>query len=591
MLMTKRLSSLVLSLFLLHLYPCMAQDISNASYPFDPASQQHPGVPKGEVLQFTFDHSSIYPGTRRKYWIYVPAQYKPEQPACLFVCMDGIQFNATTVFDNLIHDKEMPVTIGVFIESGVVMKDDTTVLRYNRSNEFDDMSDRFDRFLLDELLPDVESRKTSDGRPIRLSGKANDRAIAGASSGAICAFTAAWLRPDAFSRVFSAIGTYVGMRGGDAYPVLIRKTEPKPIRIFLQDGAKDSWNPLFGNWYLNNQSMEAALSFAGYEVNHAWGQGGHDGVQATAIFPDVMRWLWKGWPSPVKAGLSGNDFLKKILVPGETWTSVATDARAATCLAAAPGGDIFFSDSLHHEIYKISSGGKTNLFAPINGRGVSLACDPDGALYVLDDGKEMVRYDVKGKGAVLQKKLQASSLLVSGNHNVYITGRDQRYNDDGRLWLIRRDGTKTLVDENLDHPEALALSSDQSALFVAEKYSHWIESYIVQPDGTLRFRQRWCWLHAPENSSGEMGTLSMCVDDQGNLYVATGMGIQVCDQNGRVRAILPLPGGPVSGLCFGGEHFDTLFAICGGQIFRRRLNVHGVPAWGRPVHPASIGAG
>src|ERR1035438_10708 len=271
-----------------------AQDVSNKAYPVEPAVQSPGTIPKGEVLKFSFNHSKLYPGTRRSYWVYIPKEYSPEKPACLYVCMDGILFNAPTVFDYLISTKEMPVTIGVFIASGAIMKNDTTVIRYNRTNEFDNMNDRFVRFIDEEILPDAMQQKTSDGRPIYLSGVANDRAIAGASSGAICAFTAAWQRPDLFSRVFSAIGTYIGMRGGDQYPVLIRKTEPKAIRVYLQDNNNDSWNPLFGNWFKANIDMEAALNFAGYEVTNMWQEGGHDGRQATTIFADGMRWLWKG---------------------------------------------------------------------------------------------------------------------------------------------------------------------------------------------------------------------------------------------------------------------------------------------------------
>src|SRR6185369_1217215 len=168
----------------------------------------------------------------RDYWVYIPAQYKPNQPACVYVNQDGIQWKAPTVFDNLIDKKEMPITIGVFITPGKVLTGAGTNAqdRFNRSFEYDGLGDAYVRFLLTEILPDVEKQKASDGRTINLSKNGNDRAIGGASSGAVCAFTAAWENPQAFSRVFSAIGTYVGLRGSDRYPTLIRKYEPKPIR-------------------------------------------------------------------------------------------------------------------------------------------------------------------------------------------------------------------------------------------------------------------------------------------------------------------------------------------------------------------------
>src|SRR5215831_6930434 len=310
-------------------------------YPVGPDSVEQPGVPKGEVLKFTFENSKIFPGTYRDYWIYVPAEYKGDKPACLYVNQDGIQWQAPIVFDNLIYKKEMPVTIGVFVMHGRVRaaNPDAALDRFNRSYEYDGLGDNYVRFLLEELLPDVESKKTSDGRPIKLSQKAEDRAIGGSSSGAICAFTAAWERPDSFSRVFSAIGTYVGLRGGHNYSTLIRKFEPKPIRVFLQDGSSDL-NIYGGDWWMANQTMERALIFAGYEVQHAWGTGSHSGKHGTALFPNAMRWLWKDWPQPVKAGVSANNTLKDILVPGESWQRVGRDYREIGALALTKTGEV-----------------------------------------------------------------------------------------------------------------------------------------------------------------------------------------------------------------------------------------------------------
>src|SRR5436190_1115719 len=288
------------------------------NYPVDSASVEHAGVPKGEVMHFTFDQSKIFTGTWREYWIYVPAQYKPDKPACVYVNQDGIQWKAPTVFDNLIYKNEMPVTIGVFVTPGKVMADSgsNALNRFNRSFEYDGLGDAYAKFILNEILPEVEKKKTSDGRAIHLSKNGNDRAIGGSSSGAICAFTAAWEHPEEFSRVFSAIGTYTALRGGDRYPALIRKYEPKPIRVFLQDGSNDL-NNNFDDWWKANERMERALTFSGYEVNHAWGEGGHNGNMGTAVFPDAMRWLWKDWPKPVSRGNSKNQIVSDVLIRGE----------------------------------------------------------------------------------------------------------------------------------------------------------------------------------------------------------------------------------------------------------------------------------
>src|SRR6266850_1348867 len=281
-----------------------------------PDSKEQPGVPKGEVMKFTFENSKIFPGTVRDYWVYVPKQCDPATPACVYVNQDGVQNNAPVVFDNLIHKKEMPVTIGIFIMHGRVKAPSTNALdRFNRSYEYDGLGDSYARFLLEELLPHIVSEQK-----LNLSTNGDDRAIAGASSGAICAFTAAWERPDAFRRVFSSVGTYVGLRGGNVYPTLIRKTEPKPIRIFLQDGSNDL-NIYGGNWFLANQEMLSALEFAGYDVNHAWGDGAHNGKHATAIFPEALRWLWRDYPEPILANVANNanQPIASILLPGEDW--------------------------------------------------------------------------------------------------------------------------------------------------------------------------------------------------------------------------------------------------------------------------------
>src|SRR5688500_5442393 len=175
------------------------------------AQEKSADIPQGEVTKYSFNQSKIFPGTVRDYWVYVPKQYDPEKPACVYVNQDGIQYKAPEVFDELIAKKEMPVTIGVFVMHGKVpaANPDQALDRFNRSFEYDGLGDNYVRFLLEELLPAVETKTTNDGRAIKLSKSGNDRAIGCGSSAAICAFTAAWARPDAFTRVFSAIGTYV----------------------------------------------------------------------------------------------------------------------------------------------------------------------------------------------------------------------------------------------------------------------------------------------------------------------------------------------------------------------------------------------
>jgi enterochelin esterase-like enzyme len=269
---------------------CLIACVSNAQaaddYKLGPDSMEHPDVPKGKIIKHSWA-SQVFPDTTRDYWVYVPAQYDSKTPACVMVFQDGEgylnakgQFRVPTVFDNLIARKEMPVTIGIFINPGRSPKGS------NRSFEYDTLSDQYSRFLETEILPEV-------GKEFNLRADADGRAIGGISSGGICAFTVAWERPDLFGKVLSHVGSFTNIRHGDTYPGIIRKTNPpKKIRVFLQDGSGDLDNE-HGNWPLGNQQMVAALKFKKYDHEFAYGDGGHNGKQGGAILPDSLRWLWR----------------------------------------------------------------------------------------------------------------------------------------------------------------------------------------------------------------------------------------------------------------------------------------------------------
>ncbi|HMC65382.1 MAG TPA: SMP-30/gluconolactonase/LRE family protein [Gemmataceae bacterium] len=541
-------------------------------------------APKGEVTKYTFTRSTIFAGTQRDYWIYVPKQYDPQKPACVYVNQDGVQYNAPAVFDGLIHKKEMPVVIGVFVMHGRVKAPSEKALdRFNRSYEYDGLGDNYARFLLEELLPDVERKTTSDGRPIRLSKDGNDRGIGGASSGAICAFTAAWERPDAFRRVFSAIGTYVGLRGGHSYATLIRKFEPKPIRVFLQDGKNDL-NLYAGDWWMANQEMERALTFAGYEVKHAWGDGGHDGKHATQVFPEAMRWLWKDWPEPVKAG-AGSQQLRDILLPGEGWQLVADGYQFTEGPAANAKGEVFFNDIPNSKTYKLGLDGKVSVYLADSKRGNGQAFGPDGRLFAVATGSNQVlAYDAAGKGDVIADGIQGNDIVVRHDGGVYVTNPSRT--EPSKVWYISPKGDKRIVDTGLKFANGVTFSPDQSLLYVAESRTHWVYSYQIQPDGSLAYKQRYFYLHVPDTADDSAAD-GMRVDRDGRLYVATRMGIQVCDQAGRVNCIIPTPNGKIANLCFGGEHFDTLFATCGDRVYKRKVKVKGANAFEAPLKPAT----
>jgi enterochelin esterase family protein len=281
--------------------PCRSQQPRiELQYPLGSDSVRHNDVPRGVLTTHEWKDSKIFPGTVRRYYVYVPAQFDANKPAALMVFQDGHayikedgDFRVPVVFDNLIHKGEMPVTIGVFIDPGHKKSQLPSTSGWdpkpeNRSFEYDTLSGDYAKFLLDEILPAVRKQHAFTNDP-------DGHAICGMSSGGICAFTVAWQRPDSFRKVLSHIGSFTNIRGGDAYPGMIRKgSDKKPLRVFLQDGTNDLDNE-HGNWPLANQQMFAALKFRKYDVKFVYGEGAHNGNHGGAIFPESLRWLWRGY--------------------------------------------------------------------------------------------------------------------------------------------------------------------------------------------------------------------------------------------------------------------------------------------------------
>lgn len=302
----KRLLTVV-CLLGLSLAPSSARSADD--YVLGPDSLIQPGVPQGKWEEFIWE-SQIFPNTKRHVAIYAPAQYKPEEPTRLMVFQDGVrqysireataetrrralldQYHAPNVFDNLMHRGELPPIIGIFVDpgSGNIEGRNGNPDFSNRSFEYDTVSDQYVRFLEQEILPEVMRRGYN------LRQDAAGRAIGGISSGGICAFTAAWHRPDLFSKVLTNVGSFVDLRGGHVYPSLIRETERKPLRVFLQEGSND--NNRGGNpnrsWPEQNLLLTAALQNKGYDYKLEWGDGAHNHKHGAAILPASLKWLWR----------------------------------------------------------------------------------------------------------------------------------------------------------------------------------------------------------------------------------------------------------------------------------------------------------
>ncbi len=413
------------------------------------------------VIDDTLRCSEIYPATVHPFQITVPDEYIDAEPAALYLGLDGVLCNAPAVIDSLMRCGIMPCTIGVFLQPGVARNDSGKVVRYNRSNEFDACDARLAQFLTTELLPLVEGRRLDDGRCIHLSNKPSERMIFGLSSGGIAAFVAAWHRPDIFGKVFSGCGTFVPMRGGNDLEAIVRKHEPKPLRVFLQDGYSDTWNPTFGSWYEHNLLLASALRFAGYDCAFDWAEGGHSVRRASEIFRDVLKWMWRPdtIPSP-----TGNELMGELLLDGEMW-------------------------------------------------------QPERFCQQLQ-------------------------------------------------------------------PEKYAVYPDSSFRVYASDRSNWLMQELLSSDGHPYAAQRFYWLHSYDNDP--LQPSGMAFDSRGNLWVATKAGIQICDQNGRVRGIVGLPLGMKGDITIIISSGLVTIVDSSGNSYKRRFNVE-APVPG--VRPQSQGVG
>ena len=418
------------------------------------------------LIDGALEQSTVYPGTVHTFQVYIPEQYNGKKEAALYVGLDGVLCNAPQVMDSLIAAGKMPVTIGVFLQPGVIKAEDgMTVLRYNRCYEFDSTTGLFARFLETEVLPAVEKMKTPRGKAIRLSSKPQDRMIFGLSSGGIAAFNAAWHRPDLFGKVFTGVGTFVAMRGGNDLQALVRKTEPLPLRVFIQDGSVDAWNPLFGHWYEGNRMLASALEFAGYDVLCDWSDGGHNVTRSTQVFPQAMEWLWRDWPAAQTVGETQNDFLKELYCP------------------------------------------------------------------------------------------------------------------DDRGWVKASEGTKGKPVTRIIYPDLTNIA------MIPTTPGNTVWQYLLQ-DGQPAYGEPFYWLHNDDNSR-PLDIQTITFDGKGNLWAVTSAGIQICDQNGRVRAILRMPPdvGPVNEITISGGY---VWLLTDSLNWRRRLNVAS-PILG--IQPESQGQG
>ena len=331
--------------------------------------------------------------------------------------------------------------------------------------------------------------------------------------------------------------------------------------------------------------MLSALEFAGYDVNHVWGDGAHNGKHATAIFPDALRWLWRDYPAPIVANAEkkSRQPVMQILIPGEDWQVVSDGHKFTEGPAANAKGEIFFTDIPNNRIHKVGLDGKVTVFAENTGGANGLMFGADGKLYACANGKKaIVSYDDSGNAESIIEDVESNDLVSRSTHDGYFTDPGNK-----KVWYVDRDGGKRVADTGIAFPNGVITSPDQSLLYVADTRGQFVFSFQIQPDGSLSHKQRYFHLLIPDGET-DSGADGMTVDMQGRLYVTTRMGLQICDQAGRVIAIIPKPQNKwLSNACFGGANFDELYVTCGDKVYKRKTNAKGVLSFQAPIKPAA----
>jgi gluconolactonase len=574
-----------------------------AVYTQGPDSQPQPNTPKGVTTKYVLPPGKFYPGTPHNYQVYVPAQYDASKPTPFMIFLDGggsanVNGNGVkvpVVFDNLIAKKEIPAMIGIFIDPGVLPAlDPQAQRRFERIFEYDSINGRYAQFLIDELIPEVSKK-------YNLSKDPNDRGIQGASTGAVGAFVAAWERPDQFRRVISFIGTFVAMKGADTLPAIIRKSEPKPIRIFMQDGKVDHLVPgqpfgtfFAGSWPINNEVLYEDLQFAGYDVKFELGESGHDGRQTSVIMPDILRWLWRDYPKPItaqlpagfgKPGWDPRAQVFSVISMDKPWEQVGAAYKSAVSPAPDKDGNVYFADPAANMIYKSDPDGKVSPFKSNTGGAKALHVGADGRLYASQpQQKRIVSYAPAGDEKVVAQNVVADDLAVTAKGAVYFV--DSAHKTVG---LVDAAGKSRVVFEGTEMllPAALSLSPDQAMLAVGDAQNKFSWSLQIAADGSLINGEPFYRVDMPDISPYS-GVSGVTMDSEGQVYFSTNLGIQLSEANGRAAAILSKPElGSVTGIAFGGKDLNWIYAAENGKLFRRPSLRKGIAAWivAKPPNP------
>jgi gluconolactonase len=611
-------------------------------YSLGPESQPQAGVPKGTLTQHTLAPGKYYPGTPHNYQIYVPSQYNASRPTPFMIFLDGNGYagdgiRVPVVFDNLIAKGDLPPMIGIFINPGVLPSgSEQAQNRYERIVQYDSLTPRYSSFLVDELIPAV-------AKSYNLSNDPNDRGIAGSSTGGVGAFVAAWNRPDQFRRVITLIGSFGNFRGADRLPGLIRKTEPKPIRIVMQTGRQDL-NNYAGSWYIENPRMAAALEFAGYDVRLELGEEAHNARHGAHVMPDMLRWLWREHPKPIEVrapapgagrGIFAQLVPRRELVPAPPnparqggappagrqggappaagaanaargggagprgailtlisyengWEQVGSEYQSTASPAADKDGNVFFADPVANRIYKSDATRNVTVFKENTNGARALRVGPDGRLYASQPARQrIVSYGPSGDEKTVASNVVANDLAINSKGEMYFVDSTRK-----TVGYVDAKGQQRVVHtaSEIMRPSALSLTPDQAFMWVADGMNRYTWSFQIAPDGSLINGEPFQRLELPEDTLYS-GVEGLAVDSVGYMWATSTMGIQVCEQPGRCAQILNKPEfgpTPISNIAFGGPERNWLYVTQGSKLFRRAVKRTGVVAW-EPIKPPQPG--
>lgn len=572
-------------------------------YALGPDSQTQPDVPKGSVTRHVLPPGKFFPGTPHNYQVYVPTQYQPDHPLAYMIFLDGSGYagnnvRVPVVLDNLIARKDLPPMAAIFIDPGIMpARSEEAQNRYERIFEYDSLTPRFANFLVEELVPEIAKR-------YHLSGDPNDHGIAGTSTGAVGAFVAAWNRPDQFRRVITWVGSFGNFRGADRLPGLIRRTEPRPIRVFMQTGRQDLDN-YAGSWYLENPRMAAALEFAGNDVRIELGEDGHSNRHGASMLPDALRWLWRDYPSPVtvgepKAGAGRGVFAQLVprreMVPAparaqgparqnapqsgrgsapgapagprgavyglidrdKLWEQVGETYTLAMSPAVDKEGNVFFADPVANRIYKSDAARDVIVFRENAGGARALRVGADGRLYASQPTEaRVVSYRLSASAIGRAGSAGGAGDGAGADGDVKVVAQNVRADDlaltrSGAFYYVDTaqkivgfvdlKGQKRVVYNGgeIMRPTALTLTPDQAMLLVADGMDRYQWSFQIAADGSLVNGEPFQRLEMPEEGLFS-GVSGLTVDSIGYMWATTAMGIQVCEQPGRCTNILNKP--------------------------------------------------